>query len=237
MRAREVVAGIGTHPAVHATAAGLYAWAITVLPVAWSQGATQASKAAAMVAIVALGGGWLGGRLADHARTWALWSFVLACAFAWSAAPNALAPLHVDVYRGVAGTLAWAVFAFAWAAPAFAPRAQGGEEDGRALEHSPLAPRQRLLGRDGYVLSGAGLLVAGIAAIGWEVPSLERSLLVRLVCLAGSLAVLDVTVAVLLAHYPKRARPSTGGRLKAARPWLVGLGLLALLGAFAAVKG
>lgn len=165
-----------------------------------------------------------------------MWTFVLSSACAWSAAPGALGPLHVDLFRGVAGTFAWAVFAFAWAAPALVPRREADEDD-EASNEEPLAPRRRLLGRDGYVLLGAGLLVAGIAAVGWDVPGLERSLLVRLVCLAGSLAVIDVAVAVLLAQYPRRLPPTPAARLRAARPWLVGLGLLLLLGLCVASRG
>jgi hypothetical protein len=235
MGAREVAAGIGRlGPGTHATVAGAYAWATTVAPVAWAQGSGLASKVAASVAFLALAAGWLGSRdRGTRARIAALWAFVLSCAFAWSAAPAALAPLRFDPFRGVTGTLSWAVFAFAWAAPAFS----SGSDEQDDPDDEPLVPRRRLAGREGYLLLGAGVLALAMQAVGWDVPGVERSLLVRFAALAAALALLDTAVHVALAQYPRRARASNRARLKAARPWLIALGILGAVGLAFAIKG
>ena len=235
MRARELAAGIGRlGPGTHATVAGAYAWATTVVQVAWSEGSGLASKLAAFVAAAALLAGWVASRRGgERSRILGLWAFVLSCAFAWSAAPAALAPLHADLFRGVTGTLAWAVFAFAWAAPAL----RSGYEMGDAPDHEALVPRRRLLGREGYLLLAAGVFAVAIQTAGWDVPGVERSLLVRFAALAASLALIDATVQVALAQYPRRARASSAARLKTARPWLIGLAVLGLVGLVLAIKG
>jgi hypothetical protein len=220
-------------PATHATVAGGYAWATTVAPFAWWRESGVTSKVAAAFALVALVAGWLGDRRRDpRIRIVTLWTFVLFCALAWSSAPGALAPLRLDAFRGLTGTLAWGLFAFAWAAPAL-----DAPDPTRAVaDDEPLLPRRTLVGREGYLLLGAGALAVALQAIGWEVPGVERSLLVRFVGIAAGLVVLDAAVDVALARYTRRARATALMRLRTARPWLIALGALALVGVLLAIN-
>ena len=106
--------------------------------------------------------------------------------------------LTADLFRGVTGTLAWAVFAFAWAAPAL----RSGYETGRCPDHEPLVPRRaaprsrgvyfsrgggvrsrrsRRLdgmyrGRSGRCSSGSPALAASLVLIDATVQSLWRSI-------------------------------------------------------------
>jgi hypothetical protein len=186
-----------------------------------------------VLALLALAAGWFGDRRGGvRARVTTLWAFVLSCALAWFAAPTALAPLRLDAFRGVTGIAAWALFALAWAAPAMS-----GAADARGDDEDPLVPRRRLAGREGYVLLGAGALAALIQAIGWDVPGVERSLLVRFVGLVAGLAIIDAAVDVSLGQYRRRARVTARARLRAARPWLVALGVLVVAGAVLAIRG
>lgn len=234
MRAKELAARAGRFgPAAQATLAGGYAWATTVAPVAWARGASLTSAAAAAVAVVALAAGWLGSRRwGSRGRIATLWGFVLASALAWSASPTVLAPGRLDLFRGITGTLAWALFAFAWAAPALAL----GQEPQESIDDEPLVARRRIAGREGFLLLGAGALAVGIQAIGWDVSGVERSVLVRFAALAAGLTILDTAVDVALGQYPRRPRAALAPRLKAARPWLVGLGVLALAALAFAIK-
>lgn len=235
MRAKEAVANLAAAgSAAQASIPGAYAWAATVAPVAWSRGGTVVAKAAAVVALVALGAGWWGERRwGGRARVASLWAFLLSCALAWSSAPSALAPARFDALRGVTGTFAWALFAFAWAAPAFG----GAADRGQVSDDEPLAPRKRVAGRDVYFLAGSGLAAGAIQAIGWDVQGAERSLLVRFVGLAAGLAVIDTSVEVALARYGRRSPAGAAARLRAARASLVLLGVLVAAAAFLAAKG
>jgi hypothetical protein len=235
MRAKELVTGLGRFgPTTQATVAGTYAWATTVLPFAWSHGSSGLSQIGAALALLALLAGPLVDRFpAGRARPIAFWGFILACAFAWLAAPGALAPLRVDVFRGVTGTIGWMLFAFAWAAPAIG----ASEGEPAAVDDEPLVPRRRPVGRQGYALLGAGVLAAAVQVVGWEVPNVERFLLVRVVDLVGGLAVIDSAARVVLARHPGRGRNAVAVPLRAARGWLVALGLLAVVAAVIAIRG
>jgi hypothetical protein len=237
MRAKDAVIHLAAGSVAQALVPGAYAWAATVAPVAWSRGGNLVSKVAALAALLALAGGWWGERRwGARFRAPALWGFLLFCALAWSATPSGLAPMRVDVLRGVTGTLAWALFAFAWAAPV--REAAGGEEPSRVSDQEPpLVPRKRVVGRDGYLLVAGGLAAVAIQVIGWDVPGPERSLLVRLVGLAAGLGLIDASAEVALARYGRRAEGAPAARLRAARLVLALLGLLAAGGIVFAVRG
>ncbi len=235
MRAKDAVANFAAAgSAAQACVPGAYAWAATVAPVAWSRGGTVVAKIAAVAALASLAAGWWGERRwAGRARVAALWAFLLSCALAWSSAPSALAAPRFDVLRGVTGTFAWALFAFAWAAPAFG----GTAGRARVSNDEPLVPRKRVANRDVYFLGGGGLAAGAIQAIGWDVQGAERSLLVRFVGLAAGLAIIDASVEVAMAQYGRRSPAGTVARLRAARVALVLLGVLVATAAFLAAKG
>jgi hypothetical protein len=235
MRAKEAVATFAAAgSAAQASVPGAYAWAVTVAPLSWSRAGTVVSKVAAVAALAALIAGWWGERRwGGRARVASLWAFILACALAWSAAPGAIGPVRFDVLRGVTGTFAWALFAFAWAGPAF----HGPAEQSRVSEDDPLAPRKRVVGKGFYMLVGGGVAAALIQAIGWDVQGVERALLVRLVGLAAGLAVIDTFAEVALTQYQRRSPGSAAARLRAARPALVLLAVLAVLAVAFISKG
>ncbi|HEY3944608.1 MAG TPA: hypothetical protein VGL78_05240 [Solirubrobacteraceae bacterium] len=225
MRARDLwervaTAGIAAQGAVP----GLYAWGVTVVPVAWVRGGPVAAKVAAIAAPLALGAGVAGERVwGDAARIASLWAFVVASAVTWAAARAGLGPLHVDGPRGVAGMLGWALFAFTCAGPAL----RGGSD-----ADAPVTPRGQPSGRGGARVEalcvGAGALAAALLqTVGWKVVGTERALLVRFVALAAGLAVLGAATEVALARSAARAPRSSRSRLRGATTSLVALAILA----------
>ena len=146
---------------------GLYAWAITVAPAAWSRGAPLGARIAALVGVLALTTaplvesaargrqagaavegrhsglkgvvhGWTG---ATWARAWSVWGFVLSCAVVWALAPAALSSARFDGVRGVLGVAGWALFAFASAGPALRANPEART---RIVAGSSLKPRSDL---------------------------------------------------------------------------------------------
>lgn len=193
---------------------GVYAWAVTVAPIAWSRGAPLAAKMSAVLAIVAL--------LTTLWRTkgpLSLWVFVLACAVTWVAAPDALTPAHLDVTRGIAGTLGWGVFAFAAAAPAL-----GTNREGPAPE-AGLSPRQTVARGDALYLAAGVLLAAALQAVGWSVTISERATLVRVVTVASGIAVIGATTSAAVARHARQSTSVKRGA-RSAVVFLVFLGLL-----------
>lgn len=201
---------------------GVYAWALTVAPVAWSRGAPLAAKLSAILALVAIGT-----TLRRAKGPISLWVFVLSCAVTWVAVPAALSPARLAATRAFAGTLGWAVFAFAAAAPALP-----GMREGPAPE-AGLAPRQSV-GRTDAAYLGAGVLMAvALQAVGWTVVVPERATLVRAVTLACGIAVVGATASAAVARYARHGASVRRGA-RAAVAFLVFLGLL-LAGAVAYV--
>jgi hypothetical protein len=213
--------------AAQASVPGVYAWGVTVAPCAWARGASLVGKVAAVVALLMLGAGMLGERRwGGRARAVLLWGFVVASAVVWSAAPAGLNPLRMDAPRGLAGMLAWALFAFACATPALAPLAEGE----RGIDEVQLAPRQRVRPGDAAYIAGGGLLAAVLQVGGWTIAGGERSLLVRFVALAAGLAVIGAATEIALARHLPRAATLRSHRLRRAMTALVVLGILALAG-------
>jgi hypothetical protein len=157
----------------------------------------------------------------------------LACALTWSAAPAALAPLRIDVPRGVAGMIGWALFAMASAAPALqAPR----EAEQVALD-ADLGPRKGLARGDAAYVAAGGLLAAALQLFGWQVASPERAILVRFVALAAGLALVGGATDVALARHVARVPRSRSRRLRRAMTAFVVLALLGLAGLLFVVRG
>ena len=221
--------------AAQASVPGLYAWGVTVAPVAWSRGASSLSRMAAVVALAALVGGVVAERRwGQTARIGAVWGFVLACALAWSAAPSALAPLRIDAPRGLAGMLGWALFALASAAPALQAR-QGATR--LVLDEPELSPRRGLRRGDAAYVACGALAAAALQLLGWRVATPERALLVRLVALAAGLALIGAAVDVALARHAPRVALSSQRRLRRTMTTFVVLAVLGLTGALFVVRG
>jgi hypothetical protein len=231
---RDVLHALAGGSAVQILVPGLYAWITTVVPPAWSRGGMPVSRVAAAAAFVALVVGWWVARRGDQkARVTSLWGFVLSSAVCWSAVPRALGPAHIDDLRGITGTFAWALFAFAWAAPAF--DAMAG--DTRVADDDPLTPRKRLPGSGVYILAVAALAAAVLQLIGWAVPSPERAMLVRLASLVSGLLIIEASVEVVLSRQGRAVGLGGRDRLKGSRWALAALALLAAGGAFLISKG
>lgn len=222
-------------PAAQASVPGLYAWALTVAPAAWSRGATWQPKATALLGLLSLLGSVAVERRWAAARYVGVWGLVLSGSLTWMLAPAALSPLHFDVARGVAGMLGWALFAFASAAPALRRSAY---PDARLGDEGPLRPRTELKRGDGLYILGGALVALALQTVGWRVNVPERALLVRVVSLAAGLAIVAAVTSVALARHgrpPQRlsereARRLRRDKLRAAAPWLVGLVMLGFVG-------
>jgi len=237
---------------------GLYAWAITVAPAAWSRGAPLLAKVAAVVGVLALvTAPFLEGAAASVSdgadpkpspargkrlpllgtvRTWTgpTW------ARAWSvwgfvlssATVWALAPAALSSARldGVRG----AAGMVGWALFAFASAGPALRSDpsaaGRTVASTSLKPRSELPRGDGaYVAVGVALALA-MQGVGWGVAVPERAVLVRLVTVVCGIAVVSGTTSIALARDAARAPLSRRLRLRRALPWLLMLVLVVLAG-------
>lgn len=253
-RRRKVLAAIaGIGASAQAAIPGLYAWAITVAPAAWSRGAPLLAKAAAIMGVIALitapfveGGGGATSDIVEHnqqkrpffdrvsswtgpmwARTWSVWGFVLSSALVWALAPSALSSARLDGVRGAMGMIGWALFAFASAGPALKT---DPSSTARIIASTSMKPRTEIPRFDGiYVVVGV-VLAFGMQAIGWGVAVPERAVLVRLVTVVCGIAVIGGTTSIALARHGTRAPASKRRRMRRALPWLIGLAVVAALG-------
>lgn len=191
-------------PAMQAAVPGIYAWAVTVAPAAFGHGARWYSVVCALLALAALGAGFVLERRGISPRTSVHpvvpWAFVLACAGAWAGSPDALTTTRLGSVRGIAGAIGWALFALACAAP---PVVTSDLERDARTEAGPKA--RHVLARGDAIYVGVGALLAfGLQLIGWDVVVPERAILVRLVTLGAGIAVVSVTSTVALARHGKR---------------------------------
>jgi hypothetical protein len=240
-------------PSSQAAIPGLYAWGVTVVPAAWSRGAWFGAKVAAVLGVVALASLPLVENVTNarerpprsgapsiarsrsgpvEARTWSavtwarlgsIWGFVLSSAVVWAVSPGALSSARLDGVRGALGMVGWALFAFASAGPAL--RAEPNVSV-PTVAGSPLRPRSEVPRGDGaYVAAGAAMAL-GLQAIGWEIASAERAVLVRLVTIACGIAVLGATTSVGLARHVPRVRARVDVRLRRGLPWVALLTLV-----------
>lgn len=246
------IAGIGA--SAQAAIPGLYAWAITVAPAAWSRGAPLLAKAAAIMGVVALitaplvegtggavpepapdgaapkrsvlerVGGWTGPM---WARTWSVWGFVLSSAMVWALAPSALSSARMDGVRGALGMVGWALFAFASAGPALK---SDPNSPARIIASTSMKPRSALPRGDGVYVAIGVVLALAMQGVGWGVAVPERAVLVRLVTVVCGIAVIGGTTSIALARHGTRIAASRKIRLRRAFPWLVMLLLVTCAG-------
>lgn len=251
---REVLARVASvGSSAQAAIPGLYAWAITVAPAAWSRGAPLLAKVAAVIGVLALvtaplveGGGPPAVSPPDApaepserketllqrvrswtgptwARVWSVWGFVLSSAIVWALTPAALSAARLDGVRGALGMVGWALFAFASAGPTLRP----SESEGRIVASTSLKPRSEIPRGDGVYVSIGVVLALSMQAVGWGVALPERAVLVRLVTVVCGIAVLGGTTSIALARHSSRISASRSLRLRRALPWLVLLALFA----------
>jgi hypothetical protein len=222
---------------VQAAVPGVYAWAVTVAPTVWNDGEPLAARLAGLVApFFLVFGATLEPRVGLPARVFSLWAFVIACGFAWGAAPNELTPLRLDPVRGVAGMLGWALFALASAAgPASRSMASRGaagsvtSPGAGATNIEQPASRWRL----DIACVVVGALVAAVLQFGgWQISAAEPALFVRFVTVAAGLAALALATNLAIGRPPAGAARAPGVRskyLRFALMALVALGAVALV--------
>jgi hypothetical protein len=213
--------------AAQACIPGLYAWAVTVAPVAWGRGAPLLAKGTALMGLASLAAALvLEHRRPDdapRARAVAVWGLAATSALTWALEPSALSLLRIDAARGFAGMLGWAVFAFACAAP---PVRRDEANDARVVEGPPLRPRTRLAQGDIVIISLGALIACTLQVVGWRSGPAERAVLVRLVALACGLATLGAATGVALARHARRVPPTRGERIRRVIPWVTLLSVL-----------
>ena len=226
--------------AAQASVPGVYAWGVTVAPVAFGPGGPVFAKVAAILAVLALGAGVAGERRwPGAAKLVSFWGFVVASALCWSVASAGLGPLRIDAHRGLAGLLAWALYAFASAAPSLATADRApllALSEVQANRDGPRAPRPGSRGKDVAYIGGAAVLAAMLQSVGWRIADPERALLVRFVALASGLAVIGAATDIALSCGATRAVLPNARRFRRALAALVALGLLALVGAVSVLR-
>jgi hypothetical protein len=213
--------------AAQATIPGLYAWAVTVAPAAWSRGSPLFAKIVALFGVTGLAlAVFVEKRSATWARSVSVWGLVLTSALVWAVAPATLLPTRLDAGRGVAGMIGWALFALASAAPSL----RQGNAGGRVVTGPPLRPRTLLARGDAAYLAAGIALAVALQLPGWRIAAPERALLVRVVALVSGLAVLGAAGSLAMARHHKRVSRSRKTRLRRSIPWIMLLVLLVLGG-------
>jgi len=211
---------------------GAYAWFVTVAPAAWSRGAPWLAKWVALLGLaLLLVPALLEPRWPKGARLVSVWGLAMASVVVWALCGAALSALRFDVARGITGMIGWGLFAYASAAPAVVRSPPSAVE-----EPAPLKPRGRVP-RGGSIFIGIGAVLATAlqflgagAGAGWQTATPERSVLVRLTCLALGLALVGAAASIALARYQTPTKASPRQRLRVVVPWLLALFLLAVVG-------
>ena len=212
----------------------LYAWGVTVLPVAWARGSGVAPRVASVLAIAAMGVALVMERKQPKlSRPVLIWGFTLSCLLAWILAPAGLSAAKLDGARGFLGALGWLMFAFSAAAPPIR-RADVPGSAGRIVPGPKLVPRGRIARGDGVILGFGFVCAILLQAIGWNVIVPERALLLRAVTLVSGIAIVGAATDIATARHQTRKPARSGVRF--ARLW-PSAALLALLGISAVAYG
>ncbi len=203
--------------ATQAVAPGVYVWAVTVAPVGFGSGSTLPAHAAAVLGLLAV----LVAPLVERtrpgaARLFAGWGLVAGAIATWALGPESRLRAF-DAVRGIAGLLGWALFTLALASPAVS-RAKSLEEGGSP---SPAVSWDSVVAAVGVIL-GLSLQLPG-----WSIVDRDRSLLLRVLALAGSLALISASCAIGVAIVRYRETKPSKKRRDAALLWTI---LAVLLG-------
>lgn len=208
---------------------GVYAFFVTVAPAAFGHGAGALAKPFAVLAIlVLLGAAVAERRYPREARLVSVWGFTLTSALAWVFAGAPLAPTRLDALRGVTGMIAWGLFAYASAAPAYTKPKAAAPREG-----APLVPRAKLARGDGLYLAFGAFLALAIQLVGWRTASQERALLVRLVLLVSGIGLLGAVMSAALARHARASAAPAKRRLRPTATWTVAVLLTWIAGGIA----
>lgn len=210
-----------------ASVPGLYAWAVTVAPVAWARGAGPTAKAAAIAGVVALAVaiGFERSDQARRARLVSVWGLVGASALVWLIAPALNGVTRIDAARGISGMLGWGLFAYASSAPTYRRSSARPRFEGRELAARAPSPRG-----DRYYLAAAALAAAALQVVGWTTAEGERALLVRLVTVGAGIALISQAAQLALARHKRPRAVPTKARRRAVVTALAAVSGVAVLG-------
>ncbi|MFO0666656.1 MAG: hypothetical protein U0174_22085 [Polyangiaceae bacterium] len=181
-------------PIVQASVPALYAWAITVAPVAFGKGGTTLSQFFALLAITSVLLGLMaastGGR-EKYALPAVVWGMTLFSSGSFLvASPRALSTF--DTARGTAGVLGWLLFALASAAPALRRTPDS------ALAVKPLkGTRGEAKSTFGFLLGVAFALSIVLQGYGWTQETAERAVLLRVASIVLSLLLIGLSTKLL----------------------------------------
>lgn len=201
---------------------GIYAWAVTVVPVASDRFARPSVSLTAFLAFVALVvGTFLVKRRPHLGHALGIWSFVALCLASWLLNLEALQVERLDPLRAGAGTIGWILFALGWGTPWRTGRHP--EDDPRAQLHPKLEPRKPPPFR--AALSVAFAVFGAIAGLmlAWRSTDPGRALMLHGVALACAVAVVTTSASVGLAQGQKRIAVPPRQRMTYAFPWLMAL--------------
>ena len=203
----------------------LFAWAVTILPVALSRVGSWPSR---LVAVVAIAAGIIGPLLVPTRRRVGrhvgISAFVGGAALVWALSPAAVDVSRVDLVLAITGSVSWMVFAFSWGEPwKFRADSQPDELGATLRARAELPPFAVPIASLG-VLTAAGLLV-----LGFRVRDTSRALLAQVVAIG--LGVAMVTVAASLATGRGKQRAAQSDLPKPAVRALLVLAAAALIGA------
>jgi len=208
-----------------ASVPGVYAWFVTVAPTAWSRGAPWSAKLFALVGLAHLiAPALLEPRWPKGARIVSVWGLATTSVIVWALCPSALASTRFDTARGITGMIGWGLFAYASAAPAVMRSSPTA-----ALDAVPLKPRSRVPRGGSIFISIGAILATALQFIGWQTTSPERSVLVRLVCLALGLGLIGASTSIALARHQPRIRASARQRVRVVVPWVLAIALLGIV--------
>jgi hypothetical protein len=172
----------------------LYAWALTVVPLAWHRGATLGARGASLVAPVGLLAAVIvEGRRQRWARLLSLWPLVSAAAIVWLLTPPPLFAERLEGLPTLLGMLGWGLFALAVGAPT---PSRDRELVQRLVPGPPLQPRAKLPTAGRFWVVGAALVATALQLLAPEGANVERALLHRLAATAAGVALLGAATAL-----------------------------------------
>ncbi len=217
---RRVMERIGTVGQV--LVPGMYAWTVTVVPIASSPTAPQIARLFAFLAIVAATVGAFAAKDQPNlGHAIGIGAFLALSLTVWVLNPHALGVGRLDPIRAIAGSLGWILFTLGWGTP-WRPGVHP-EDNPRAVLSPKLEPRKHRTLRAQVVVGMA--IVGGLACLllAFRASDPGRSLLMHGVAVACAVGLVSASCRISLAQGQKTKAHSPRSRLSYALPWLMAL--------------
>lgn len=207
---------------------GMYAWAVTVLPVVL-QGQTIGvwiSGIAAPVLIIC-GGVALVRTHRKLGYILGIWGFVGACTTSWLQGAWLLEVQRIDFWRAASGSIGWVLFALGWSVPW--KIGSHPEDNARARIFPVLKPHRPLskIPALAALIATTGSLTCLMLA--WRASDSSRALLVHGIAIVCAVSMLYATAIVGVLQGNRRRPETAKARAGFALPWLFALALLAIV--------